>query len=605
MTPDRSRKPEAMIFIPLAFILLFLIACGASATATPAPGATLAPQPAATVQPAGTPQPTAIPRATLAPTATPKPTAAPPAAAKPSGSLRIAYTEIGPPMFTPKNSGFPTNAILSTNIFETGWRASTTGEMEPWLIKKWSISPDSLTWTLRLQEGVPFHKGWGQFTAEDLKWNIENMMAEGTINQNVSLFREVYVKDGYIRVVDDHTLEVNTGKKPSFALPWTMWSFGSSQGLNVTSKKYHDTVGEQKATLEGIGTGPWEFVEFRTGELFRMKAVLGHWRKTPNFAELVLLEIPEVSTRVANFQAGQLDSMPLNPESLPAVENVSGVKFMRFPGAAMVWLNIHGQNYIDRKGVPPRDTSLPWVSSNPDPSSAEWERARKVREAMSIAINREALVNSLLLGEGKPAHIIWWQGHDARLGYLKDLKYEYNVDRARRLLAEAGYGAGFAFEVDMALTLMPVPAIREAGEAVCVMWEKINIRCKQQILPMTSFRPNFVNRTGRGVNTHGVGTTQEPSRTYNSVVNSKGLINYGMEHPKLDEMVARVMDTFDTEQRWERLRELAKWIFDNTVHLPLMQANFIYPLGARIDPWPLQCCFLAFLNNFDLVPHRK
>ena len=622
--PHRFFKSKILVFIPV-LLLLISAACGgeetpapqATATPTPAPQPTAtptpAPQPTATLAPAvrtPTPAPavaTATPRpaptATPVPVATPTPTPAPPAKVKPTGTLSVGYNEIGPPQLLPKNSGYPQSSLNLVTIFETGWRGGPNGELEPWLIKEWSTSPDNLTWTLRLQKGVQFHKGYGEFTAADLKLSIENFISEGSI-ANVSTVKPSYQSEGaYVRVVDDYTLEVYTGKRKSFDFPWGLWSFGNYPIVFVVSKKYVEAVGEQKATLESVGTAPWEFVEYRAAETFRMKAVENHWRKTPNFAEMVQREIPEISTRVASFQTGQIDSMHMNPESLPAVEKVSGVKFLRFPGAFQLWLNIHGQNYIDREGVPKRDTSLPWVSASADTNSPEWERARKVREAMSIAIDRQALADSLLLGEGRPISILWWHGHDARLGPLKDLKYEYNVERAKKLLAEAGHPNGF--NIDVTLTLMPVPSVREAGEAVCVMWEKVNIRCTQTRLPMTAFRPNFVNRSWKGLNTHGAPALIEPLQIYANVINSKGLINYGMEHPKLDEFLATINATFETEARWERYRETAKWIFENVVHLPLVEGNFIYPLGPKIDVWPLQCCFYGHLNNLEYVPHRK
>ncbi len=624
MVHYRLLNPKRVVPVLLLVALIIAVACGGEEatptpaprpTATPAPTPTSAPQPTATLAPAvliPTPVPAVAtatsrpaPTATPVPVATPTPTPTPPAKVKPTGSLGIAYNEIGTPQLLPKNTGYPQASYNNTAIYETGWRGGPKGELEPWLIREWSNSPDFLTWTLRLQKGVQFHKGWGEFTAQDLKWNIENALAEGSIHPGIPNLRSAFQLDkgGYIKVVDDYTLEVYTGTRKAFDLPWALWSWGDLIGVSATSKKYYEAVGEQKATIEGIGTSPWEFAEFRSGDVFRMKAVENHWRKTPNFAELVFREIPEVSTRVASFQTGQVDSMHMNAESLPVIEKVPGVKFLRFPGAFMVWLNIHGNNYIDREGVPKRDTSLPWVSASADTSSPEWERARKVREAMSIAIDRQSIVDALLLGEGRPISHLFWHGHDARLGYLKDLKYEYDLERAKKLLAEVGQANGF--DIDIALTLMPTPGVREAGQAACVMWEKINVRCKQTQIPMTAFRPNFVNRSWKGLNTHGASTIIEPLYAYTNVVNSKGLINYGMEHPKLDELLARVSATFDTEERWERQRELAKWMFENVTLMPLVEGNFIYPLGPKIDVWPLQCCFYGHLNNLEDVPHRK
>ena len=116
---------------------------------------------------------------------------------------------------------------------------------------------------------------------------------------------------------------------------------------------------------------------------------------------------------------------------------------------------------------------LPWVSCDPDTGSADWEKARKVREAMAISIDRQKLVNNLAFGDGRPSFHQYWHGHDSRLKQqgLESLTFEYDPDRAWQLLTEAGYPDGV--ELDMTLTEASVAGPIAVGEAVATMWEEV------------------------------------------------------------------------------------------------------------------------------------
>ena len=373
--------------------------------------------------------------------------------------------------------------------------------------------------------------------------------------------RRIYRAEGAsVKVIDDYTVEVNTGDAVAFDFTWRNRLNGANCPVPSGSKKYFEEVGEERATMEGIGTGPWQFVEFRTNERFISEAVEDHWRKTPFFKELHYFQIPEESTRVANFLAGELDTMQMALGSIPALLDAPGVKFQRYPDALELHMNLHGQRYIDREGIPARNPDFPWISASADPNSPEWEQARKVREALSISINRQLIVDSVLEGEGRADNPYWrWGGLDRFFDEeMRNTQVVYDVDRARQLLEEAGYGDGFT--IPIALTQRSYPGTPAVGEAVCLMWEQINVTCEQQRMAMTAFRPTFVARTGEGFNTHDNSPAEEPIAAYSNIISSKGLINFGAEHPWLDEMVAKAEKTGDFEKRMEIQREIAKFI---------------------------------------------
>lgn len=271
------------------------------------------------------------------------------------------------PRLTPGSQGL----FVGVTLGETLGAVDHEFRFIPKLVKEWTISDDSLIWTFKLQEGVPFHKGYGEMTAADVVWTVEQCAAPDSACGRVNQMRRLWLNDsGNVNVVDDYTIEVNTGEVQydmlvNISAPWNQF---------VISKKAADELGDEEADRLGVGTGPFEFVESAAGQFWKFKAVEEHWRKTPNFAEFIYVEIPEESTRVANFQVGKLDSMVMNLDSLPVVKAVEGVKFMQVEGGSAQHLGWPGNWYVgvgtedQREGY---DPDLPWVSSNPDTSSEE------------------------------------------------------------------------------------------------------------------------------------------------------------------------------------------------------------------------------------------
>ncbi len=600
--------PKLAGYVALFVALLALVACGSSAE-PPVPPPAADTQPAAPVQ-APTSAPAEAPvQAAPAPTAAPTAVAEAPlaaATASPTGVLRIALDEIGPPKWIPKLQGAPQNSINNTTFWESLWKNEKSAGLTGVLAENWEISDDATVWTINLQQGVPFHHGYGEMTANDFVFTMENSVEEGTTRSPRLLKRHFFAEGGGMTILDDYTFQIDT-VTPAWSLPWDVATgMDNYMGAGVISKKYYDELGEEKAGFTtAVGTGPWRSVEHTTGGVWRFEAVADHWRKTPNFAELHYIEISEESTRLANFLSGKLDTATFNLESIAQLEeSCADCKFKTFTTGAQLFLNVHGNVYIDRPDLPtPRVGELPWISASADMNSAEWDRARKVRKAMAIAIDRQLLVDALLQGKGAPAHVYGWAGFEDRMGYLADLKHEYDPELARQLLAEAGYPDGI--EVPMALTNRPYPGTIETAAAVATMWEDVGIRTTQTRQPMSAFRPNFVERSWQGVNSHGNNVSSEPllSRTQTFVV--AGVVNYGVEHPVAEDYNSRIEEAFDQEERLELVRQFTKFLYDETLTIPTVSIYHIWPLGPEIDEWEWTFPVVRVPSNLEYVPHRQ
>lgn len=195
----------------LSLTLVALLACGASESPTTAPAAEPSSSAAPASAPVAAPAPaaTAAPgaRSTLVPTPTPAPIVEPVMAQEAVGTLNVAYSQLGPPKFIPKVSGAPQSAINTSALWESLWHSDPQGNVIPRLVKEWTVSPDGNVWTLYLEEGVPFHKGKGQMTAEDMIWSMDNVVSKGTVSGRLAQRQTIfYAEGGGMTAIDEHTL---------------------------------------------------------------------------------------------------------------------------------------------------------------------------------------------------------------------------------------------------------------------------------------------------------------------------------------------------------------------------------------------------------------
>ena len=608
-------------FVPMlaALLLVIAVSCGGGATPTTAPAAATTEPAAATTEPAAattepaaaTTEPAAAATATPVPVATT--TTAPVVAVDtdaPRGHLRLANKDMGSYKGHPCTTGSPTKQYITQAAYESLLRRDSDGEYFGIIVKDWSVASDSRTWTFNLNEGIQFHGGVGELTADDVMFSAQQMGCEGALNGLFFYMDRMFLNpDGYMHAPDDYTVEVDT-VIPLWDVP--IWLSGPGiNGMWIVNKSQTEelveSIGMDKATRQLAGTGPWELVEEQTGVSWKFKAVEDHYRKTPEFAELTFFEIPGEATRIANFQTDRIDTFVTSPDTIPLLAEIPEVKFMSQVGIGESHIGLYGQYYID-VGTPDQRASykpdkLPWVSTNSDVNSAEWERARKVREAMSIAIDRESIIEELLHGEGTPLSMWGWAGSQDK--QPAHWKWEYDVERAKQLLKEAGYEDGFELQITTAIAGVSVEEL--ACQAVADMWADIGITARYQNIPYSALRPMFKVYEYEGVTCQSSTGYSEPMGTYGWLWNPIYSWSGGLEHPFLQPQVDEVNDIFDNDERFKRTLELGEFIWDNTLDIGLYVQNNIYPLGPHVDSWAehLSRSDARNISGLEWAPHRK
>ena len=543
----------------------------------------------------------------------------------PHGTLNVAFPELGAYQAHPSMTSFPQASIVELAALESLHGRDLDWEYYPRLMVSWSVAPDNLTWTFNLREDVQFHDGWGEFTAEDFIWTLETAAAEGSINPQAAAHREKFLNpEGYLTALDDHTIEVNTGK-PFWDLLTSVYSPGSDPVL-VNSKtqatELEKSIGLDAANSQMVGTGPWKIAESQPGEYWHFEAVMDHYLKTPYFAEMRFHEIPEESTRVANFQTRRIDVFTAVPDTIPLLANTPGTEFMAQKGAIDQHLLFYGNYYhsADPETCPGRpggpwadkpefqycpaegwDPDSPYVSANPDLDSPEWDAARKVRLAMMVAIDRQKIIDELLHGEGEPLSMQAWGNQQGKPEWV----WEYDLERAKQLLAEAGYPDGF--EVDLYPAVRGAPSEVEACEAIGAMWEKLGLDVNIIKIPFNTLVEAWLNYSQKGIACNAAPPFIEPVWLYYYIHLPNTGVSVGVDHPIISKMIDDAFNTFDKEERWEINLEIGSWFWDNKLNFGLWTANQIHALGPKVGDWGehLETGNTRRISGLEWAPHRE
>jgi peptide/nickel transport system substrate-binding protein len=441
------------------------------------------------------------------------------------------------------------------------------------------MAKDCLTYTLYLRKGVQWQGGWGEFTAEDIKYTYERSMRKDSIN-----FFKKHLNNSIKRmeVVDPYTLRIHL-KKPNAEFEEIILQ----KAAPIISKKYVETVGDEKARWEPIGTGPYRMIEHREGEYIKYEAVDKHWRIVPEFKYLYQYIVPEESTRWAMLQTKKIDLASVNQTRVPEIKKIAVMDFKVSPGGYNIYVVFGGQ-------ITPEDKRFEKGYHSSDP----WVDVR-VREAMSIAINREDICKNFYKGLAKPITLGWMlPGHE-------DLPpIPYDPERAKKLLAEAGYPNGFEFTAIGSGAWPPAVEMPQIIEILAGYWERIGLRPK--LLPMDKVEVRRVGRVGKHVN-H-VYTWKDVFRDSWSGKHEDrfkpGSSGTHFQSPEITALIDAYEGECDPVKRAANLEKLRDFHYNNWVSIPLILTGDIWVFNKEVmGDWPIE--WLDKGKNIEYIRHAK
>ncbi|MCJ7595869.1 MAG: ABC transporter substrate-binding protein, partial [Desulfobacterales bacterium] len=198
----------------------------------------------------------------------------------PKDTVIIALSTLHEETFLPWNGGGPRKFYLDTIYEYLFYLDPVTDKAIPGLAERWEMSEDGKIWTFFLRKGVPFNEGWGELSAEDVKYSVERLIDPKSIVGPASQMRRIIEK---VEAPEKYKVVIYLkGPDSEFDRGY----MGNTMCQPILSKKYVEQVSDVKANAHPIGTGPFTLAEYKKGISIKLKAIPGvekHWRVKPDF----------------------------------------------------------------------------------------------------------------------------------------------------------------------------------------------------------------------------------------------------------------------------------------------------------------------------------
>ena len=316
-------------------------------------------------------------------------------------------------------------------------------EILPALAESWEISEDGTEYIFHLREGVTFHNG-EPFNADAVVFSWERAKDAGFE------YSDQWQEADSVERIDDYTVKITTPEPNALfmSILFDAWA--------MVPPGYFEEVGQDGFNEHPVGTGPYKFVEWVKGDHITLEANEDYWRGAPRIKTLIFRPIPESATRVAAIQTGEVDIVTrLSSEEAQSLIGVENVKIIKYP-QTRIWY-VAFNNLTTGVGQPTEDA--------------------RVRQAMNYAVDVDAIIDALFDGFAKAA-----TGYVAtgELGYGAVEPFGYDPDKARELLAEAGYPDGFA--MDMACPAGAYTHFEEVCEAIVGYLGEVGVDVSLEIM---------------------------------------------------------------------------------------------------------------------------
>jgi peptide/nickel transport system substrate-binding protein len=322
------------------------------------------------------------------------------------------------------------DSVLYSNVFEGLTRFMADGSVVAGLAKSWDISDDGLTYTFMLNEGVMFHDGT-DMNADDVKFSLDRARADDSTNAQKGLFAGI----ADVTVVDPLTVQV------TLAQPNGSFLFNMAWGdAVIVAPESIETIASNP-----IGTGAFAFSDWVQGDRLELVRNDAYWGDAPALESATFRFISDPTAAFAAVMAEDVDAFV----GFPAPENLP--QFEADPRFQVLVGNTEGETILSMNNqMPPFDNVL-------------------VRQAVSLAIDRQAIIDGAMFGYGTPIGTHFAPHNPDYVDLIANSAH--NPDRARELLAEAGFADGFT----TTLKLPPPSYARRGGEIIAAQLREVGI----------------------------------------------------------------------------------------------------------------------------------
>ncbi len=448
------------------------------------------------------------------------------------------------------------NLNVSDHMFETLVTMDADSRLIPGLAESWTLV-NNLTWEFKLRKGVKFHDG-SEFTAEDVVWSLER---PATIVNSPGKF-DVYTKAIINKkVIDPYTIRLTTKE------PYPLLLADLTSVYMLSKKATQGLASDDFASGKGmVGTGPYKFSKYLRDDRIEMDRFAGYWGKKPaSWSKVTLRFIPNGATRLAALLAGDVQAL----ENVPTPD-VARVR--SDPNLTMVSKVSHRLIYLYLDGL--RDKSPFVTDKDGKPLDKNPLKDIRVRKAISMAVNRDAIRDRVMEGLAQPTNNLvplTLFGHNPDLKVVK-----YDPEGAKKLMAEAGYANGFGITIH-------TPNNRYVNDekitqTIAQMLSRIGIAAKVEGMPMSIYSARGIKQEfsmgllGWGAQTGEVSSPLRAIVACDDPVRGFGVTNWTKFcNPKMDAILGKAMNEVDDKARLKLLQEATAITVNDYGLIPIHQ----------------------------------
>ncbi|MEL7647953.1 MAG: ABC transporter substrate-binding protein [Sedimentibacter sp.] len=429
----------------------------------------------------------------------------------------------------PVKSNDSTSQYVHYQIFDTLIREEKDGTLVPSLAESWEISEDGKEVVFNLRKNVKFHNG-EVMTADDVAFSLNRSIASAFTTKITGAMKSA-------EVIDENTVKLNM-KQAYGAVLGCM----SSANVAIVSKKAVE-ANEEGFARNPIGTGPYKFVEWKNGEKIVLESFQDYFRGEAAIKNLTFKVISDSNTAVVALEKGETDIMDTPPKS--ARQSLIDNKDLEYYEADQACYYLISFN--NEKGI---------------------FSDKKLREAVNYAMDRESIIIGALEGVGTPVEAAMVPLVDE---YPKDFKAnEFNVEKAKQLMAEAGYANGFTVK----MKTIDSPTYIKPTEMIQAQLAEIGITVEIEVMERGSWMADVLTNNNYEITFWAIPiTVMDPdfatySAFHSSMINGGG--NFARVNiPQLDTLLEKGRASQSKEERAQIYADVCQIIKDESVIVPL------------------------------------